>query len=142
MDAGLLGSLRESARESLKLARRYKKDSDEKLRQLEMPVDFERLCRDGVLERMRENVVRGRRVGATFRILDRKRLPEHAALRLQVTETTRTTTKKGSAPRSVTKCTGKLRNEAVLKRELLRMKKLLGQIIEIQERLLRGGQSG
>jgi hypothetical protein len=91
---------------------------------------------------MRENVVRGRRVAATFRILDRKRLPEHAALRLQITETTRTTTKKGSAPRSVTKCTGKLRNEAVLKKELLRMKKLFDQIIEIQERLLKAGAIG
>jgi hypothetical protein len=111
--------------EHLEFARREKTSVEEKLRQLEIPVDFEQLCRDGVLEKTRETVVRGRRVGATFRILDRKRLPEHAALRLQITETTRTTTKKGSAPRSVTKCTGKLLNEAALKKKLLQMKKLL-----------------
>ena len=120
--------------EHLESARREKKSVEEKLRQLEMPVDFEQLCRDGVLEKIRAKVFHGRRVEARFRILDRKRLPEHAELRLQITETTRTTTKKGSAPRSVTKCTGKLRNEAAFEKELLRMKKLLGQIIEIQER--------
>jgi hypothetical protein len=118
--------------EHLESARKELQSVEKKLRQLEMPVDFEQLCRDGILEKMREKVVRGRCVEATFRILDRKRLPEHAALRLQIIETTRTTTKKGAAPRSVT---GKLRNEAVFKKELLRMKKLLGQIIEIQERL-------
>jgi hypothetical protein len=111
-----------------------KKSVEKKLRQLEMSVDFEQLCRDGVLEKMREKVVRGHRVGATFRILDRKRLPEHVALRLQITETTRTTTKKGSVPRSVTKCTGKLLNEAALKKKLLHIKKLFGQINDIQER--------
>ena len=88
MDAEHLESLLESARESLKFARRHKKEVDEKLRQLEMPVDFEQLCKDGVLEKMKETVVRGHRGGATFRILDRKRLPEHVALRLQITETT------------------------------------------------------
>ena len=121
--------------EHLESARRELQSVEEKLRQLEMPVNFEQLCEDGILEKMREEIVRGRRVGATFRILERKRLPEHAALRLQITETTRTTTKKGAAPRSVTKCTGKLLNEAALKKKLLQIKKSLGQIIEIQERL-------
>jgi len=120
--------------EHFEYARRDLKSVEEELRQLETPVDWEHLCRDGVLEETREKVVRGRLVEATFTILDRKRLPEHAALRLQITETTRTTTKKGSAARSVTKCTGKLLNEAALKKKLLRMKKLLGQIIDIQER--------
>jgi hypothetical protein len=118
--------------EHLEFARRELKSVEEKLRQLEMPVDFEQLCRDGILEKMRERVVRGRCVEATFRILDCERLPEHAALRLQVTGTT--TTKKGSAPRSVTKCTGKLLNEAALKKKLLQVKKLLGQLVDIQER--------
>jgi hypothetical protein len=120
--------------EHLEFARRELKSVEEKLRQLEMPVDFEQLCRDGILEKTRQTTVGGRRVGASFRILDRKRLPEHAALRLQITETTRTATKKGSAPRSVTKCTGKLLNEATLKKKLLKIKKLLGQIIDLQKR--------
>jgi hypothetical protein len=105
-----------------------------------MPVDFEQLCRDGVLEKMTEKFVGGHRVGATFRILDRKRLPEHVALRLQITETTRTTTKKGSAPRSVTKCTGKL-NQVALQKKLLQIKKLLGESIALEERILGAVQS-
>ena len=102
--------------EHLEFARTEKKRIEEQLRQLEMPVDWEQLCRDGVLEKM----------GAmTYRIPDRKRLPDHVALRLQITETTRTTNKKGSAPRSVTKCTGKLLKEATVKKKLLQIKKLL-----------------
>ena len=120
--------------EHLELARREKKEVEQKLRQLEMPVDFEQLCRDGVLEKMRTRSVGGRLVGATFRILDRKRLPNHVALRLQITETT-TPIEKGAALRSVTKCTGKLLNEAALKKKLLQSEKLLGQIIEHYEHL-------
>jgi hypothetical protein len=131
----------ESARERLELARREKKRVEEKLRQLETPVDWEQLCREGVLQKTREKCVGGHRVWATFRILDRKRLPEHVALRLQIRETTGTTTKKGSAPRSVTKCTGKL-NEAALKKKWLEIKKLLDERIRIQERILRAMQSG
>jgi len=112
--------------EHLESARREKKKVEEKLRQLEKPVDFEQLCRDGVLEKMGTK---------TFRIPDLKRLPDHVTVRLEVTETTTTTEKKGSSPRSVTKCTGKLLNEAALKRKLLRIKKNLGQIIDTQERL-------
>ena len=123
MDAEILKA------EILKSARRDLKGVEKQLWQLEMPVDFEQLCRDGVLKKMSQTLVRGRPVRATFRILDRKRLPDHAALRLQITETTRTTTKRASAERPVTKCTGKLLNEGVLRRKLLRMKKVLAQLI-------------
>jgi hypothetical protein len=94
---------------------------EEDLRQLEKPVNFDQLCRDGVLER----------TGAkTLKIPDRERLPDHVAVRLQVTETT-TTTKKGAVSRSVTECTGKLRNEAALKKELLRNKKMLEKLLAL-----------
>jgi hypothetical protein len=111
--------------EYLESSRREKKRVEERLRQLEMPVDFDQLCRDGVLEKTGTK---------TFRIPDPKRLPDHVAVRLEVTETT-TTTKKGSASRSVTECTGELVDEAALKGELLQMKKLLGQIINELARL-------
>jgi hypothetical protein len=103
-------------------ARKEKKKVEEQLRQLEMPVDFDRICKDGVLERI------GPR---QFRILDLKRLPDHVAARLEIAEIEKTTMK-GSARRSVTTCTGVLLNEATLQKKLLRIKKLLGQIMEIQ----------
>lgn len=123
--------------EQLEQARRELATVEEQLRQLELPVDFEQLCRDGVLEK----VVRGRRVGTTFTVLDITRLPEHAALRLKITRITRTTTKEGESPRSVTKCTAKLLGEATLKKKLLHTKKLLEGIIDIQERFVKAAPS-
>jgi len=49
-------------------------------RQLETPIDFDRLVADGVLERK----------GAWWRVLDLHRLPEHASLRINEVQTTET----------------------------------------------------
>ena len=49
-------------------------------RQLETPIDFDRLVADGVLERK----------GAWWRVLDMHRLPDHAGLRINVIQTTGT----------------------------------------------------
>lgn len=110
--------------EHLEYARIEKKRVERQLRQLEMPVDFDKLCEDGVLER----------AGAKrFRVRDLKRLPDHAVVRLEMTQTIKTTMK-GSAKRTVTERTAKLLSEAAVKRKLLRINKLLDQIIELQRR--------
>ena len=49
-------------------------------RQLETPIDFDRLVADGILERK----------GAWWRLIDMDRLPEHACLRINQVQTTGT----------------------------------------------------